>query len=76
MAAVLGWSSAASVELRRSLPAALVLLQIIERVREMRLDKKRRIGGIRGVDGDGKPRVSRCPEVLSGEIGSSFDLAA
>jgi hypothetical protein len=48
MAAVLGWSSAASVELRRSLPAALVLLQIIERVREMRLDKKRRIGGIRG----------------------------
>jgi hypothetical protein len=42
---VLGWSSAASVELWQSLPAALVLLQIRERVRETRLDKGRKTGG-------------------------------
>jgi hypothetical protein len=33
-AAVIGWSSATAVELRRSLPDALVLLQIRERVTE------------------------------------------
>jgi hypothetical protein len=41
-AVVIGWSSAATVELQRSLSAALVLLQIRERVREMRLVKERR----------------------------------
>jgi hypothetical protein len=44
-AAVIGWSSAAAVELWRSLPAALVLLQIRERVRETRLVKERKTGG-------------------------------
>jgi hypothetical protein len=44
-ATVIGWSSATVVELRRSLPDALVLLQIRERVRETQLVKERNTGG-------------------------------
>jgi hypothetical protein len=75
MASVFGRSSTASEELRRRLTVPLVILRVTEKVREMRAGKVRRIGEIRGVGGDGKPRISWCPEVLSGEIWSIFDLA-
>jgi hypothetical protein len=72
---VFGRSSTASEELRRRLTVPLVILRIREIAREMQAGKVRRIGEIRGVGGDRKPRISWCPKVLSCEIWSSFDLA-
>jgi hypothetical protein len=72
---VLDRSVAASVFLQRARPAVLMLLWISEKVREMQLGKARRTAGIRGFRGNGKPRIRRCPEVLSSKIWSSFDLA-
>jgi hypothetical protein len=76
MVPALGWSGAASVEHRRRIPVALVLLQIREKVREMRLGKARRTEVLEGRGGDGKPRVDGIPKVFSGEISWSSDLAA
>jgi hypothetical protein len=45
----LGRSGAASVELRRRIPVALVLLRIREKVREMRLGKARRTEALEGL---------------------------
>jgi hypothetical protein len=50
---VLGWRGAASVFFRRARLVAPVLLQIREKVRGKRLDKMRRMGGIRGSGNNG-----------------------
>jgi hypothetical protein len=76
MVHVFGRSGAASVELRRRLPVALVLLQIRKVVKGMRLDKMRRTGGVRGSGVYGNTRVDGVLKLFSGEISSSFDLAA
>jgi hypothetical protein len=72
----LGQSGVASVELRRRLLDALVLLPIRMMVRITRLDKTRRTDGVRGLGVYGNTRVDGVPKLFSGEISSSFDLAA
>jgi hypothetical protein len=76
MVPVFGRSGAALVEFWRRLPVALVLLQIRKMVRGMRLDNTRRMGGVRGLGVYRNTRVDGVPKLFSGEISSSFDLAA
>jgi hypothetical protein len=57
-------------------PGCSGALQIRKVVRGLQLDKTRRTGGVRGSGVYGNTRVDGVPKLFSGEISSSFDLAA